>query len=109
MLITPSFYEGALETVETRNIFLEVRIMRPDGELVFYTFDYGFFGEVGITNLFLQTNLLGSVPETLTISVQAVDLSQILPNPGALPGTMPDQQNSRGGLESAQVPSSNPS
>lgn len=91
ILITPSFNEGVLETVETRNVFLEVRILRPDGELVFYTFDYGFFGEVSITGTFLQTNLLGSVPETLKISVQAVDLSRILPNPGALPGTMPDQ------------------
>lgn len=105
LLISPSFYEGALETAETRNIFMEVRILRPDGELVFYTFDYGFFGEVLISNIFLQTNLLGSVPERLEISVQAVDLSGVLPDPGALPGTMPEQQNSRGGLEQVQVPS----
>ena len=109
VLVTPSFYKGALETTETRNIFMEVRILRPDGQLVFYTFDYGFFGDAAINNLFLQTNLLGSVPETLKISVQAVDLSEVLPNPGALPGTMPEQQNSREELESAQVPSSNPS
>lgn len=90
ILITPSFYEGALETTQTRNIFLEVRIPRTDGQLVFYTFDYGFLGKASITGTFLQTNLLGSVPETLKISVQAVDLSRILPDPGALPGTMPE-------------------
>lgn len=90
IIINPSFYEGALDTVETRNIFLEVRILRPDGQLVFYTFNYGFFGQVSISNTFLQTNLRGSVPETLEISVQAVDLSRILPDPGALPGTMPE-------------------
>lgn len=105
ILITPSFYKGALETAQTRDIFLEVRILRPDGQLVFYTFDYGFLGKASITGTFLQTNLLGSVPETLKISVQAVDLSRILPDPGALPGTMPEQQNSRGRLEQVQVPS----
>jgi hypothetical protein len=79
MSIVPSFYKGTLDTVATKDVFLEVRMLRADGTLVFFTFDYGFRGEVDISNLFLQANLGGSVPETLKISVQAVDLSQVLP------------------------------
>ena len=91
--ISPSFYQGVIGNVAERDIFLEVRIPRPDGQLVFYTFDFGFFGTARFSNKFLQTNLLGSEPETLVISVQAVDLSGVLNAPSP---TSP--QNKRDGF-----------
>ncbi len=83
--IFPSFYEDVIGNVEEKDIFLEVRMHRPDGQLVFYTFDFGFFGTARFSNKFLQTNLLGSEPELLVISVQAVDLGGVLSSSSPLP------------------------
>ena len=83
--IFPSFYEDVIGSVEEKDIFLEVRMRRPDGQLVFYTFDFGLFGTARFSNKFLQTNLLGSEPETLVISVQAVDLRGVLSGSSPLP------------------------
>jgi hypothetical protein len=90
--LSPSFYKGVLATTKKKDIFIEVRILRPDGQLVFYAFDYGFFGEALINNKFLQTNLDGSIPETLVISVQAVDLSQVLPSSEDVPSNLQNQR-----------------
>ena len=85
LVLRPSFFEGALDEIATRDVFIEVRLERADGTLVFFPFDHGFGGEANITNLFLQTSLEGSVPKVLKISAQAVDLGGVLPGSSTSP------------------------
>jgi hypothetical protein len=77
VVLKPPFYEGVLDTVDRSNVALEFRIPRSDGVLVFYTFDYNYAGEVVVSNHLLQANLQENATGTLTISVQAVDLSEV--------------------------------
>jgi hypothetical protein len=78
---SPSYNQGELDVVARRDIRFEVRIYRKDGTFSFYTQRYGRFGLAAIDLDFLQANLGSDLPETLTISIQAVDISDALPNP----------------------------
>ena len=79
--ISPSFYEGALDRVQERDIRLELRVPLKDGDFVFHTLRFGYIGEAPIWSDFLKSSYGDDPPETVTISVQAVDVSRILPNP----------------------------
>ncbi len=79
--ITPSFYEDALDRVQKRDIRLEVRLPLADGEMVFQTLRFGYAGEAPIWSEFLKASYGDDLPETVKISVQAVDISRALPNP----------------------------
>jgi hypothetical protein len=80
-LIHPSFREGIFETVNEHDVRLEIRFHRADGEITFFTQRFGRYGNAIITNDFVRVNLGTDLPETLKISVQAVDISGALPNP----------------------------
>ncbi|MEM6428843.1 MAG: hypothetical protein AAF708_06335 [Deinococcota bacterium] len=89
--ISPSYNPGELDAVARRDIRFEVRIYRKDGTFSFYTQRFGRFGLAAIDLDFLQANLGNDLPETLTISIQAVDISDALPNPDDF---LPTDQNS---------------
>ncbi|MEM7736531.1 MAG: hypothetical protein AAF267_12145 [Deinococcota bacterium] len=80
-IIRSSLYTGEYEAVGERDIRFELRIDINEDMSAFYTRRYGFTGEVVITNGFLQATIGDEVAETITISVQAVDVSEALPNP----------------------------
>lgn len=80
-VIRSSLYIGEYEAVGERDIRYELRIKINEDTSAFYTRRFGFTGEVPITNGFLQATIGDEVAETITISVQAVDVSEALPNP----------------------------
>ncbi|MEM7736100.1 MAG: hypothetical protein AAF267_09950 [Deinococcota bacterium] len=80
-VINSSFEENIFDSLPTRDTRLEVRIHLADGNIVMYTWHFGYMGEVIITDDFLEVHYEEQTPEVLKISVQAVDISQALPNP----------------------------
>jgi hypothetical protein len=93
-IASPSYNRGERDNVATRDIRFEVRIYRKDGTFSFYTQRFGRFGFAAIDLDFLQANLGSDLPETLTISIQAVDISDALPNPDDF---LPPSQHSNDG------------
>ncbi|MEM7735551.1 MAG: hypothetical protein AAF267_07150 [Deinococcota bacterium] len=81
--VSPSIHEGELQQVSTRDVRYEVRILLPDGSFAFYTRRLGTISGVFFGSDFIKANLGEGdmLPETLVISVQAVDVSGALPNP----------------------------
>ena len=79
--ITPSFYEGALDKIQKRDIRLEVRLPLADGDMVFQTLRFGYAGEAPIWSGSLKASYGDDLPEIVKISVQAVDISRAIPNP----------------------------
>ena len=79
--IVSSFYEGALDRVQKRDIRLEVRIDLKNGDIAFHTLRFGYVGEAPIWSEFLKASYGDDLPEIVKISVQAVDISRAIPNP----------------------------
>lgn len=85
--IVPPFYEGISTGVTKSDIRIEIRLHRVDGEVAFSTQHFdgttGVAGSAVITNQFLRSHLGPDFPEILKITVQAVDVSEALPNPSS--------------------------
>lgn len=84
--ISPSFYEGALDRVQKRDIRLELRVPLKNEVFVFHTSRFGYAGEAPIWSEFLKSSYGDDPPETVKISVQAVAVSRALPDPDACMG-----------------------